>query len=247
MPHLDDLPRHGWIACRKCLSPSETELRTGAWKVVNDPAAWGSSRPSVLVLGFSKGFTQSDAGRSGRFEDVPFKGMRPRLSETLSALGVLNRGEDVTDRVAATETELAFGSLVRCSLSRFNPKKQRLECTGAIMPKAFNEEVAPLVRNCGETFLRRLPESLKLIVMLGTGDAYIAGCRALVQQLHSKSFAIVNDVAYRAGGVLWVHASHPSGLNGHHTSWMEGSPTDKQGRKRLLAQSAIGSVALSAA
>jgi hypothetical protein len=95
------------------------------------------------------------------------------------------------------------------------------------------------VKRCAETYLKHLPRSVKLVVMLGTGDDYIRGCRETVRRLHGMSFRSINTVAYRTGEVTWVHASHPSGINvSHHKVWMAGDPTTKQGRKRLLATDA---------
>src|SRR5690348_13165688 len=53
------LPSHGRIACRRCFAGTDEVLTLGKWRVVNDPGAWGSATPTVLVLGFSKGFTQA--------------------------------------------------------------------------------------------------------------------------------------------------------------------------------------------
>lgn len=233
-------PAHGPIACRRCFTVPDQVIDVGPWKAVNDPGAWGSADPEVLVLGFSKGFTQARAARAGRFEDIPFKNMRPRLTEVLRTLGVLGPADEVDDRMVAGERRFAFGSLVRCSLSRLNPAKQAHECTGPIMPKAFVErEAAPIVRRCAETYLRDLPTNLKLVLMLGTGDAYIEGCRRTIRALHGREFVDVNAVAYRTGPVTWVHVSHPSGLNGHHPAWMRGDASEKQGCKRMLAIEAV--------
>src|SRR6267154_5768859 len=87
------LPPHGRIGCRKCFTGEGSTQTVGKWQMVNDPASWGSAAPRVLILGFSKGFTQADAFRSGRFEDIPFKKMRPRLTEVLQLLGVLRKSE----------------------------------------------------------------------------------------------------------------------------------------------------------
>lgn len=233
------LPAHGPIPCRKCFSSTEPVIDLGPWRIVNDPGAWGAARPRVLVLGFSKGFTQATASRSGRFEDIPFKGMRPRLSETLHALGVLKPGQDVSRRMVTAEDEIAFGSLVRCSLSRYNSKSQRHECTGTIMPAAFVEEAASIVHRCAQTYLAVLPSSVRLVVMLGTADLYVKRCRELIGSIYPSGLEVINDVSYRTGGVVWVHASHPSGLNGHHASWMTGSRSDKQGQKKVLALEAV--------
>ena len=79
------LPLHGRITCRKCFTTDREIEEIGLWQAVNDPGAWGSDRPSVLVLGFSKGFTQANAYRRDAFEAIPFKGdvMRARLTAAL--------------------------------------------------------------------------------------------------------------------------------------------------------------------
>src|SRR4051812_25608916 len=87
------LPPHGLIACRRCFSSDEQSQAVGKWRMVNDPAAWGAATPTILILGFSKGFTQADAFRTGRFEDIPFKDMRSRLTEELRLLGIIGKSE----------------------------------------------------------------------------------------------------------------------------------------------------------
>jgi len=242
IPHAD-LPAHGPIACRRCFTDAAPQRDLGPWRVVNDPGAWGSSAPEILVLGFSKGFTQAALARTGRFEDIPFAKMRPRLTEVLRVLGVLGPDETVDARMVASERRLAFGSLVRCSLSRLNEASGKRECTGPIMTKAFAEaQAAPIVRRCAETHLQQLPASVRLVLMLGTGDAYIEGCRGVVRSLHGPRFAPLNPVAYRTGTTVWVHVSHPSGMNGYHSAWMRGDPAEKQGQKRLLAMKVVAAL-----
>jgi hypothetical protein len=149
------LPAHGRIACRRCFTSDEQSQKVGKWRMVNDPAAWGAATPTVLLLGFSKGFTQADAFRTGRFEDIPFKDMRPRLTEELRLLGIIGKTETVDQKMVATEAEIGFGSFVRCSLSRTN-KMGKLVCTGEVMPKAFAEEIAVNVETCARTYLAEL-------------------------------------------------------------------------------------------
>jgi hypothetical protein len=136
MPLAIPFPTHGRIACRRCFTSDEQSQTVGKWQMVNDPAAWGSATPWVLLLGFSKGFTQANAFKTGRFEDIPFKDMRSRLTEELRLLGIIGKSETVDEKMVATETDMAFGSFVRCSLSRTN-RKGKLVCTGEVMPKAF--------------------------------------------------------------------------------------------------------------
>ena len=63
------LPPHGHIACRRCFTADGPSQMIGKWQMVNDPTAWGSTTPVILILGFSKGFTQANAFHSGRLED----------------------------------------------------------------------------------------------------------------------------------------------------------------------------------
>jgi hypothetical protein len=232
------LPPHGRIACRSCFSGDGEIQAIGKWQMVNDPGAWGSATPKILVLGFSKGFTQASAYRTGRFEDIPFKDMRPRLTEELRLLGVLGPAESVDGKMVPSERDLAFGSLVRCSLSRMNDNSS-LECTGKVMPKAFNEEISSRLRRCAEAFLTLLPPTVRLVLMLGTTDSYVEGCRGVIRSLYGPRFSDINSISYRTDDVVWTHISHPSGLNGHHPAWMAGDPSSKPGRKRNLAMDAI--------
>jgi hypothetical protein len=77
--------------------------------------------------------------------------------------------------------------------------------------------------------------------MLGTTDSYIKGCRSVVRSLYGLRFSDIDEVSYRTGDVVWVHASHPSPLNGHHGHWMAGDPSTKPGRKQTLAMAAVRS------
>jgi hypothetical protein len=163
-----NLLQHGRIACRRCFSSDDSTQTIGKWQMVNDPAAWGSANPTILILGFSKGFTQANAFRSGRFEDIPFKDMRTRLTEEMRMLGVIGKSEIIDQKMVATETEIGFGSLVRCSLSRVN-KKGVLACTGEVMPKAIDDYEALIDRS--EIWLERTQG----IGLLSADDALALG------------------------------------------------------------------------
>lgn len=233
-------PSHGPITCRRCFDGNAADSQNyGKWKVINDPGAWGSNDPEIVVLGFSKGFTQADAYRTRPFDDVPFKDMRARLTDALRAVRILSPNETVEEKMRASERRIAFGSLVRCSLSRLNDKTGRMECTGQIMPKAFTEDVAPIVRRCATTYLAVFPLRTKLVLMLGTTDAYVQRCKQLMKSLYASQFGEINDIGYRTNQVYWAHLSHPSPLNGHHSDWVRGTPHTKAGNKRVLAEEIV--------
>ncbi len=96
-----------------------------------------------------------------------------------------------------------------------------------------------MVIRCAETFLSQLPSSVRVVIMLGNGDAYINGCRRVISSMYGQGFQAVNAVAYQTESFIWVHAAHASGMNGHFDTWMAGIPTKKSGRKLVLALEAL--------
>jgi hypothetical protein len=99
----------------------------------------------------------------------------------------------------------------------------------------FKERPIAPAYTCTEKYLQHLPSRLKLILLLSTDDSYIEGCKSLIRELHKSTYKEINAVAYKAGGVFWVHISHPSTENGRHNKWVSDPPTTTSGRKRALA------------
>lgn len=216
------LPKHGKIDCRKCFSGCKEDLMqpTPDWKLRNDPGAWGNQEPEVLVLGFSKGSTQADIYRKGKFEDVAFGGpARSRLNEALHTIGLLKEDEHVTDKIEDTNSRFAFGSLVRCSLTRCGADDVH-SSSGPLVIKSF-KEIPQILDNCSQQFLANLPERTTMVVMLGVSDPYIKGCFRLLSRIYPE-MKMINEVSYGDGKRLFVHITHPSPGNGHFTQWKEG-------------------------
>lgn len=215
--------------------------------MVNDPGAWGNSEPEILVLGFSKGSTQANAYAKGRFEDVAFAGMRPRLARILHHFGLLGSGATLEAEIANSKGRLAFGSLIRCSVARLDPKleqqgQKQYSCTGALIPKSF-DEIPQIISRCAEKHLLKLPAQLKLVVFLGNSDAYVKACQKLIKRLYPSTFRPINAMAVEADHRLWVWVSHPSGLNRHFESWLNG-PASSTGHKRALVEQALKRAAI---
>ncbi len=239
------LPKHGKIECRLCFEVADGNLRkpNENWRMINDPGAWGgSSEPAYLVLGFSKGATQAGIYESGRFEDIAFAGMRHRLTEALRAMGVLSSFESVDAKIRDPNSDISFGSLIRCSVSRLDKTasakagKDIYACTGPLIGKSF-KEIPEVISNCSEMFLRELPRSVKVVFFLGNTDSYVASCQSVLRSLFPVDFKPINPMAIFANGRLWIHLAHPSGLNGHFNKWRE---TDEgHGLKRLQAKNAM--------
>ena len=241
------LPRHGKIDCRACFGRrSEPVIQPHPdWRMINDPGAWGSNTPDYLVLGFSKGATQSGIYSRGRFEDVAFAGMRPRLTQALRAMGILGANETSDQKIGDPDSNIAFGSLIRCSVSRRDDKASRQKgqdvyaCAGPLISKSF-AEIPEIISNCASRFIRDLPPTVKAVLLLGNTDSYVRSCQAMLGRLFPNDFVRVNPMALRADGRIWVHLAHPSGLNGHFNTWLNSD--SGPGFKRKLAQEAMALV-----
>jgi hypothetical protein len=234
---IDESPKHGKLSCRVCFPVGQAIVVRSGWQARNDPGHWGGSNPRILVLGFSKGKTQSDVYADGGFDEVAFSGMRERLALVLRKLGLLKAEEDINAKFRPDETDLAFASLVRCSLSRQG------KTSGPLVVKAFEEEQArSFLRTCSQRFLGHLPERLRLVLMLGTSNKYIEHAQSLIRSLH-PSVEEKNAVAYGDSEVLWVHVAHPSRANGRFGDWLSGEAARSiSARKRELATEAIAGI-----
>lgn len=245
-PGKKSLPLHGPIACRECWETCESFAKEqvtadGRFRLVNDPGAWGSPDPSVLVLGISKGNTQAKEFEGGEFDQVPFKKCRPRLRDSIAAAGLIEVDDDIDSRMSAAETDFAFGSVVRCSVTGLKDGKWKAG-TPEVIPAFSHSEASSWLDNCFRRHLAKLPDRLRVIALAGNDDRWIKTVRDKVQVLYPESFRFLNDVAYEAGGKLWVHIAHPSPGNGHFSSFVSGAESETQGRKRELAREVVQTV-----
>ncbi len=241
------LPEHGKINCRACFNDCNgNQIKPHPdWQMINDPGAWGSSTPDYLVLGFSKGATQAGIYEKGRFENVAFAGMRPRLTQVLHKMGLLGESETSDQKINDPKSNIAFGSLIRCSVSRKDHKSSQKQgknvysCTGPLITKSFSE-IPEIINTCTSKYLVNLPKTVKAVIFLGNSDAYVKDCQNLLRHKFPSDFEKLNDMAVRADGRVWIHVAHPSGLNGHFNTWLTSS--SGPGEKRIMAQQAIGIV-----
>lgn len=233
------LPTHGKIDCRKCFEIEGKVVSPHPyWQMVNDPGAWGSNTPEYLVLGFSKGATQAGIYDGGKFEDVAFGGMRPRLTQALQKLGALSSSQTVDEKINNPNSNIAFGSLIRCSVSRLDKQasekngRDTYGCTGPLIGKSF-KEIPQVINQCAQTFLTDIPSTVKAIFLLGNTDSYVKNCQLLVKNLYPEDFHQINPMAAKANNRLWIHLAHPSGLNGHFKTWL--NENSGSGIKRIQA------------
>lgn len=234
-----NIVQHGRMTCDRCWeNVTANTQEAGPFRLVHDPGHWGSSNPSTLVLGVSKGNTQSNAFATGHFDGVAFKGIRYRLLQALQTIGLL-QNETVAGferRFRKDELEYAFASVVRCSLTGMDAEKRIHTADSKNVTPAFNVGSPGycFTSACVDQHIGRLPDATQRVILLGNTDAYIKHTRLVVGRSRG-GLRTINDVAYRAGNVLFVHVSHPSRGNGHFGAFIRGE--GKPGKKcRWLAK-----------
>ena len=230
------MSRHGKIKCWECFGREVEwghELVRDGWILKNNPCSWGSENPLIMILGFSKGRTQIKELESGKFNEVPFKGMRKRIDVILDRLGVLSQGESISDKINEEERDFSFGSLVRCSLLR-------IEGSTGLIELAFRREFPRrIIRTCVRRHLGELPSRLRLVLFFGNSDFYVDRCFELVKELYPDTKKL-NGISYYdpLEDRTWVHVVHPSRASGKNFSnWVSG--IGKQGMKMRMAKEAI--------
>lgn len=245
------LPAHGLIECRRCWGSfgagAEYVSSDSKFKLVNDPAAWGSREPRVLVLGMTKGNTQSNAMNAcvseGDFDKVAYAKFRDRLTTVLHIVGLAKDASSVDSLIVPNELDFGWGSVIRCSLTGWDAEKNLYSGeSGKVLPAFDHLEMKTVVRNCFSQFLSALAERTKLVVLLGNSDSYLKKMKRIVGDFYSADFCAEPEyegVSYSAGGKRWVHVAHPSRGNGYFNNFIRDDERSKQGKKRRIAQAAV--------
>lgn len=215
----------------------------GPFRLVNDPGHWGARDLKVLILGMSKGNTQSKAFASGDFDGVAFKGIRHRILLVLQSVGVLTKEmlEVFEKRFLSSELDFSFASVVRCSITGLDKKRGVHTAVSPNVIPAFSKGNIgnSFVNNCINQHLVELPERTSTVILLGNTDAYVSAMSNAVGRLRGRTESL-NQLAYVSKGVRFVHVAHPSKGNGHFGAFIRGE--GKPGLKRDLAHSVLEGV-----
>jgi hypothetical protein len=249
MTIIASLPDSGRVECALChrgqpFSFDVTQTEEDAWRITNNPLAWGNPTPEVLVLGFSKGPTQAGALSRQPHDQIAFRGGRTNLAKILYHIGLLSApdGSLVDRAVADRKGRFHFASLIRCTVERFDKDKQEWKGTGGGMlgkfiASSFGEQV---LNNCSARFLSVLPKETKLIVMLGLGTngKYVSDCRQAFGKARPGKWRTVNDVTYTDGKIFVVHTEHFASQGALLPNWLSGNQ-HKRGRLGQLARAGV--------
>lgn len=253
---MEKMPNHGRIGCNRCfpsnlLEFDKSQYAQDGWRITANPLAWGNQEPEIIVLGFSKGPTQAGALASSPHNEIAYKGSRGNVAKILAHIGVLSvdSGQDpaqvVHDAIANTSGQFHFGSLIRCTVERYDTNTATWKGSGGGMLDRFvsTQFGQHIAQNCTERFLSKLPNTTKLIVMfgLGTGLNYVKSAFKLYQSARGGRWQWLNDVAYTDDRVVVVHVEHFASQGPLISQWLgdKGHPRKVYGQQ---AQEAAASV-----
>nr|WP_175428634.1 hypothetical protein [Azospirillum argentinense] len=247
------LPSHGRIACTDCFPGGTAEwgvsvAEGSGWRLTNNPMAWGGQNPRVLVLGFSKGGTQNDGILNRPHAEVAFRGGRHAVASVLGTLGLMPSDRSIDELIADRDGDIAFGSLVRCSVSKLDHRSGRWVMSGSdIMGSCLREgAIGHVISNCTQRYLACLPPRLKMVVIFGNDVDYMDGCFRAIAGVR-PGMRKLNAVAYTDGTVVFIHVVHFKAQGGIVPNWCHGEPgrasqaEHDQPLKRELALQAIRS------
>lgn len=251
------LPAHGRVNCTTCYVSQSVEFDTtqraeGHWRITANSLAWGSRNPHVVVLGFSKGPTQSSALARQPHDEIAFAGGRAQLGKILAHIGLIASGaneelkQQVNALIADPNGRFHFGSLIRCTVEQWTGSKWVGSGNGMLdkfVAMPFGKSV---VNNCVRRFLVHLPPSVRLVVMLGLGkeQGYVDAARNLIRQARPGAWRDVNRVAYTDGYVTFVHTEHFKARGALLPQWLgqRAHPRSRFGElAREAVQGALGS------
>lgn len=227
------LPQHGRVDCVAChLGPvifDRTRREQDGWRITANPLSWGNQRPRVLVLGFSKGPTQAGALASAAHDDIAYKKGRTQAYRILARVGLVPQTEhpkEAMDRVIADRNgAFGFGSLIRCTVERWDGKENSWKGSGGGMLDRFagtslGKEV---VGRCASRYLGNLPDETRLVVMFGMGSKlnYVGECeRAIRAVRHRPCWLRHDDVSYGDDRVTFVHVEHFASQGALIPNWL---------------------------
>jgi len=79
-----------------------------------------------------------------------------------------------------------------------------------------------------------------MVCLLGVDMSYVKDCHESIRKLYPESYKKINDMAFEAGGKLWVNIAHPSPLSSTMNTWASSDDASNvSAKKRMLVEEAI--------
>lgn len=247
------MPKSGRLQCNRCFGDKvvkfdDTTRTENDWRITANPLAWGNVNPEVVILGFSKGPTQKVAVESKSHDDIAFDRGRKNLGKILAHVGLVPSLENedydqlIHEMIASPNGRFHFGSLVRCTIERYDETACAWKGSGGGMldrfvSTSFGNEVTS---NCITQYLKDIPSSVKLVVMCGMGTAlgYVSSAKKAISEARQGDWQDLNEIAYTDGTVTFVHVEHFSSQGALIPNWL-GKNDHPRARLGIMAKEAV--------
>jgi hypothetical protein len=183
----------------------------------------------VLVLGFSKGPTQAGALATTPHNEIAYKKGRPNAYKILARVGLVppsdQPGEAMGRLIADRNGAFGFGSLIRCTVERWDANGKEWKGSGGGMLDRF--AATPLgrqvVSRCATRFLADLPQETRLVVMFGMGTDrnYVRESARVIGAVRRRpGWRVYDDVSYGDEEVTFVHVEHFASQGALVPNWL---------------------------
>jgi len=239
------LPAHGRVSCNLCYSDApvsfdQSRREQEGWRITANPLAWGNTHAEVVVLGFSKGPTQSGALATTPHDAIAYKGRRHNVGRILEHVGLLALAPGELHRSAVDrlivdrQGRFHFSSLIRCTVERQDSVSGQWKGTGGGMLDRFIKQPfgQDVTNRCVTQFLGALPSATKLAVLFGLGTDlnYVRSSLAVFSKARPGAWRKINNVSYTDEKLVVVHVEHFASQGSLIPDWL--GETDRS-RKQL--------------
>jgi len=247
------LPKHGRVECNRCFVKStpifdQSREECDGWRITSNPLAWGNQIPKMVVLGFSKGPTQAGALTKKPHDQIAYKGSRLNVGKIMAHIGLIPLSppeilkQKVDELISDPNGKFHFGSLIRCTVERYDEKVKKWKGSGGgMLDKFVTTKFGRLVtENCTKEYLATLPNSTKLVLMfgLGTKQNYVKEAFKLYNNARPGQWNWINEISYTDQKIIVVHVEHFASQGALIPNWL-GETHHERSRFGVMAQESV--------
>ena len=148
--------------------------------------------------------------------------------------------KDLVDQaIANTQGRFGWGSLVRCTVERFDGKTW--VGSGGMIDEFMKHEFGKRISHaCATRFLSVLPYRTRLVIMFGLGakGSYVSAARRAIESARPGTWRTVNEVAYTDGQITVVHVEHFASQGANIPNWL-GQNNHPRSKLGLMSREAV--------
>ena len=249
------LPQHGRVQCITCFDNTQvifdkTQQTEGDWRITANPLAWGNPEAEIVILGFSKGPTQSGALANSSHDEIAYKGSRLNVGKILAHIGLIEKIDDNIELKNAVDKAIAdkngrfhFSSFIRCTVEQYDIKTKKWKGSGGGMLDKFvgTDFGKKVSKQCATRFLGDLPSKTRLVIMFGMGSNqnYVRESYKLFRFAIPSNWRWLKEgISYTNDKLTVVHVEHFASQGALIPKWL-GEIKDERSRFGDMAKFSV--------